>query len=138
MSFSNRGVNAYRNVDVSTSVPYADSVQLIQLLFNGLMTALADAEGHFERKDIAGKNAAISRATKIIVGLQGSLDFEKGQELARNLADLYDYCTRRLLKANLRNDVEGVLEVKGLLGEINGAWEILPMLLNDAPVAQAS
>jgi len=118
MSFSKRGVNAYRNVDVSTSVPYADSVQLIQLLFNGLMTALADAEGHFERSDIAGKNAAISRATKIIVGLQGSLDFEKGQELARNLADLYDYCTRRLLKANLRNDVEGVREVKGLLGEI--------------------
>ena len=138
MSFSKRGVNAYRNVDVATSVPYADSVQLIQLLFNGLMTALADAEGHFERNDIAGKNAAISRATKIIVGLQGSLDFEKGQELARNLADLYDYCTRRLLKANLRNDVEGVREVKGLLGEINGAWEILPTLLNDAPVAQAS
>ena len=59
MAFKNRGANAYRNVDVSSAVPYADSVQLIQMLFDGLMTSLADAEGYFDRNDIKGKNDCI-------------------------------------------------------------------------------
>ena len=138
MAPNKKAMNAYRNVGVTSAVDYADAVQLIQMLFNGLMDALADAEGHISRNDIAGKNQSISRATKIIIGLKGSLDFEKGGELARNLDDLYDYATRRLLKANIRNDIEAVQEIKGLLGEINGAWEILPSLLKDQPIAMAS
>lgn len=138
MAPNKKAMNAYRNVGVTSAVDYADAVQLIQMLFNGLMDALADTEGHISRNDIAGKNQSISRATKIIIGLKGSLDFEKGGELARNLDDLYDYATRRLLKANIRNDIEAVQEIKGLLGEINGAWELLPSLLKDQPVAMAS
>ena len=133
-----KAMNAYRTVGVTSAVDYADAVQLIQMLFNGLMDALADAEGHISRNDIVGKNQSISRATKIIIGLKGSLDFDKGGELARNLDDLYDYATRRLLKANIRNDIEAVQEIKGLLGEINGAWELLPSLLKDQTVAMAS
>ena len=131
-------MNAYKDVQVSSAVSYADGVQLIQMLFDGLMDALNDAETHIHRKDIAKKSDAISRATRIIVGLKGSLDFEKGGELARNLNDLYDYSSRQLLKANLRNDIELVQEVKGLLGEINSAWQMLPSLLKNENVALAS
>ncbi|MAR19157.1 MAG: flagellar export chaperone FliS [Rhodobacteraceae bacterium] len=139
MTFNQRGINAYRNVNVSSAVPYADSVQLIQMLFDGLMTSLADAEGHFERNDIKGKHDAIGRSTKIIVGLQGALDFNQGGELATNLSDLYDYCVRRLLKANIRNDIDGIKEVRSLLNEIKGAWEEIPQLLNkDIPATMAS
>jgi flagellar protein FliS len=130
MAYNSRGANAYRNVDVSSAVPYADSVQLIQMLFDGLMTSLADAEGHFERNDIKGKSESIGRATKIIIGLQSALDFEEGKELASNLSELYDYCVRRLLKANIRNDVQGIYEVKGLMSEIKDAWALVPQLLN--------
>ena len=139
MTFNQRGINAYRNVNVSSAVPYADSVQLIQMLFDGLMTSLADAEGHFERNDIKGKHDAIGRSTKIIVGLQGALDFSQGGELATNLSDLYDYCVRRLLKANIRNDIDGIKEVRSLLNEIKGAWEEIPQLLNkNIPTTMAS
>ena len=117
-------------MDVSSAVPYADSVQLIQMLFDGLMTSLADAEGHFERNDIKGKSESIGRATKIIIGLQSALDFEEGKELASNLSELYDYCVRRLLKSNIRNDVLGIYEVKGLMSEIKDAWALVPQLLN--------
>lgn len=130
MAYSTRGASAYRNVNVSSAVPYADSIQLIQMLFDGLMTSLADAEGHFARNDIKGKSDSIGRATKIIIGLQSALDFEKGQELATNLSELYDYCVRRLLKANIRNDVAGIHEVKGLMSEIKGAWALVPQLLD--------
>tara|TARA_B110000046_G_scaffold186007_1_gene231270 strand:- start:3245 stop:3661 length:417 start_codon:yes stop_codon:yes gene_type:complete len=138
MAVNKKALNAYRNVGVASAVPYADRVQLVQMLFDGLLAALADAEGHIQRKDIAGKGEAVSRASKIIVGLQGSLDFDKGGELARNLSDLYDYCTRRLLKASLRNDVLIIQEIRSLLNEINSAWELLPSLLKSEPVAMAS
>ena len=139
MTFNQRGINAYRNVNDSSAVPYADSVQLIQMLFDGLMTSLADAEGHFERNDIKGKHDAIGRSTKIIVGLQGALDFNQGGELATNLSDLYDYCVRRLLKANIRNDIDGIKEVRSLLNEIKGAWDEIPQLLNkEIPATMAS
>jgi len=110
MAVNHKAMNAYKDVQVSSAVSYADGVQLIQMLFDGLMDALNDAETHIHRKDIAKKSDAISRATRIIVGLKGSLDFEKGGELARNLNDLYDYSSRQLLKANLRNDIELVQE----------------------------
>ena len=138
MAVNKKALNAYRNVGVASAVPYADRVQLVQMLFDGLLAALADAEGHIQRKDIAGKGEAVSRASKIIVGLQGSLDFDKGGELARNLSDLYDYCTRRLLKVSLRNDVLIIQEIRSLLNEINSAWELLPSLLKSEPVAMAS
>lgn len=131
MGFGNRGVAAYRNVSVSSAVPYADSVHLIQMLFDGLMVSLADAEGHIGRNDIKAKTESIGRATRILNGLQGALDFEKGAEIAVNLFDLYGYCVRRLLKASIRNDVSIIREVKGLMGEIQGAWSTLPELLSE-------
>ena len=138
MTLNKRAANAYRNVEVSSAVPYADSIQLIQMLFDGLIASLSDAEGHFERKDIKGKNESIGKANKIIIGLQSALDFEKGKELAQNLSELYDYCIRRLLKANIRNDVEGIVEVKGLMKEISDAWNLVPQLLDDQDVSMAS
>ena len=138
MTLNKRATNAYRNVEVSSAVPYADSIQLIQMLFDGLIASLSDAEGHFERKDIKGKNESIGKANKIIIGLQSALDFEKGKELAQNLSELYDYCIRRLLKANIRNDVEGIVEVKGLMKEISDAWNLVPQLLDDPDVSMAS
>jgi|TARA_B110000238_G_C15900618_1_gene341855 flagellar protein FliS len=138
MAVNNKALNAYRNVHVASAVPYADGIQLIQMLFDGLVDALSSAEGEIERKDIQGKCRSLNRATSIIYGLQDSLDFNKGSDLARNLSDLYEYMTRRVLFANLHNDVNALKEVKGLVNEIRGAWKLLPSLLKQQPVAMAS
>ena len=133
-----KAIDSYGEVNGVSGVNSADNVQLIQMLFDGLIASLSDAEGHFERNDIKGKNESIGRANKIIIGLQSALDFEKGKELSQNLSDLYDYCIRRLLKANIRNDVEGIVEVKGLMSEIRTAWNMVPQLLDDPDVSIAS
>jgi flagellar protein FliS len=107
------------------------------MLFDGLIDSLSAAEGQIERKEIQAKGESLSRATRIVLGLQGSLDLEKGGEIASNLADLYDYCTRRLMHANLKNDVEAVQEVKRLISEIRDAWSQVPELLQQQQVASA-
>jgi flagellar secretion chaperone FliS len=129
MAFRKKGLASYGEVSVQAGTAYADSVQLIQMLFDGLIDSLSAAEGQIERKEIQAKGESLSRATRIVLGLQGSLDLEKGGEIAANLADLYDYCTRRLMHANLKNDVEAVQEVKKLMGEIREAWAQVPELL---------
>ena len=138
MAINNKALNAYRNVHAASGVHYADGMQLIQMLFDGLVDALSSAEGEIERKNIVGKSQSINRASSIIYGLQESLDFEKGAELARNLNDLYEYMARRVMFANMHNDANALREVKGLVSEIRGAWKLLPSLLKQQPIAIAS
>ena len=108
------------------------------MLFDGLVDALSSAEGEIRRKNIQEKTRCINRATSIIYGLQESLDFNKGAELARNLNELYEYMARRVMFANIHNDINALLEVKGLVKEIRSAWKLLPSLLKQQPIALAS
>jgi len=43
--------------------------------------------------------------------------------LSGNLASLYEYMVRRLLLANVSNDVDAIVEVEGLLNNIADAWK---------------
>ncbi|MGV7960906.1 flagellar export chaperone FliS [Photorhabdus tasmaniensis] len=113
----------YAQIDVESEIMNASPYQLIQILFNGALSALRRAIILMEQGNIAEKGAAISKAINIIDnGLKQGLDNEKGGELAHNLASLYDYMTQRLLHANLHNDEPAITEVIKLLTEISETW----------------
>lgn len=117
------GANAYAKVGVETGVPTASPHNLIIMLFEGAMVALASATQHMQAGDIANKGIAISKAISIIDnGLRASLDKNVGGEIALNLDALYEYMTNRLLIANLKNQPEVVEEVYQLLKGLKGAW----------------
>ncbi len=128
-----RGIASYGEVKVSTGVATSDNVQLIQMLFDGLMESLRAAEGQIARGAIEEKSRSLARAGKIVLGLQSALDFDKGGDIAKNLDELYGYVTRRLLHVNLHNDLEALTEISGLMGEIQGAWSSVPGLLAKQP-----
>lgn len=113
----------YATLELETNVMNASPHQLIVLLFDGALSALKLATLYIEQGNIAAKGAAISKAISIIsTGLNGSLDHSQGGELSEHLEALYDYMMRRLLLANLHNDVEIIKEVQCLLSDIAGAW----------------
>jgi flagellar protein FliS len=130
-----RAAQSYGSVQVVTGVATADNVQLIQMLFDGLTESLASAKGHILNNAIEEKSKALSRAGRIVVGLQGALDFERGGELAQNLNELYAYVTRRLFHVNAYNDVSALDEVQSLIKDIAEAWKSLPSLLNQTQPA---
>jgi len=118
-----RGVNAYAKVGLETGVAAASPHKLIVMLYDGAMVALLSAINNMKSSDIAAKGASISKAITIIDnGLRASLDKSAGGEIAENLDALYDYMSRRLLQANLKNDVGAVEEVHGLLSNLREAW----------------
>mgnify|MGYP006140003863 CR=1 FL=1 len=132
MRINHKALESYGAVKVVTGVSGANSVQLIQMLFDGLLESLSTAKGHITHKDITEKSKALSRAGRIILGLQNALDFEKGGELATNLNELYTYVTRRVLHANMHNDLAAIDEVYGLMSEIRLAWDTVPALVSPA------
>ena len=115
---------AYRKVGLESQLDSASPHKLIVLLFDGALIAVANAQRHMENKEIAEKGKAISKAIDIIAnGLQASLDLEGGGEIALQLEALYEYMGKRLLHANLRNDLAALKEVSALLQELKSAWE---------------
>lgn len=121
-------VAAYAEVGIGAKVKAATPHQLILLLFEGAASAITVAKLHIERGEVAQKGKLISQAIDIITnGLKASLNLEAGGKLAEQLAALYDYMARRLLSANLENNVAALDEVSKLLDEIHSAWiEITP------------
>jgi flagellar protein FliS len=117
---------AYKQISVEIAAETTDPHRLIVMLFDGAQTAIVMARTHMEQKNVAEKGLAISQAIDIITnGLLASLDTKQGGELAERLAALYEYISRRLLWANLKNDLAALDEAKGLLGELQSAWVMI-------------
>jgi len=113
---------AYRSTLVHGGVASADPHALVQMLLDAALDRMMQARGCIERGEMAGKAKLLHSCVIIIAELRGSLDLAKGGSLARNLRDLYEYMSRRLLLANVRSDVGCITEVMSLLGEIRAAW----------------
>ena len=119
-----RAAMAYKNVGAQSSVEFASPHQLIDLLFDGLLVALASARGALQRGDVAAKGVQIMRAVRLLnEGLKAGLDKERGGALAERLASLYDYCIERLTLANVRNDGEMLAEVAALISPVAQGWK---------------
>lgn len=134
--YKSSGVQAYQQVGLESAVMSASPHQLVVVLFDGALSALVRARLFLEQGQMAPKGEALSKAINIIDnGLKAGLDMEIGGELPVNLANLYDYMVRRLLHANLRNDVDAISEVERLLANIADAWKQIgpsPSTLQDA------
>jgi flagellar protein FliS len=128
-------IGKYRKVDMHSAVLSASPHRLVQLLFDGAISRIAEAKGHTERRDAARKAASINACVNIVNGLRGSLNMEKGGDIAIQLDRLYEYIARRLIVANRRNDLAALTEVHGLLSELRSSWAGIRAESEDAPAA---
>jgi flagellar protein FliS len=123
-SVNSRAAAAYRRMAAETSVHTADPHQLVGLLFDALLQAIANARGAIARHDIAAKGEALGKAVRIIEeGLKAGLNLREGGEIAANLHQLYGYSVLRLTQANLHNDASALEEVAGLIEPLAESWK---------------
>lgn len=113
---------AYRANSVLTASPG----QLVLMLFDGTLRALATAREACTREDDPRRfevvNSQLLKAQQIIAELQATLNLDAGGEFAKTMNQLYDYYARRLVEANLRKSPEPIAEVERLMGDIRSAW----------------
>lgn len=133
--YSANGTRAYAKIGVESAVMSASQQQLVNMLFDGALSALIRARLFLQDGNIEGKGQSLSKAINIIEnGLKQGLTEGSGDELTENLISLYAYMVRRLLKANLHNDADAIGEVEILLRNIADAWKEVaqPQHLQDA------
>ena len=125
------GVSQYQKVGVESGVNSSNSHNLVTMLFDGLLEKLARGAGAIARGNVSEKGEALGSAIKIVDGLRASLDYDKGGEIASNLAAMYDYMERRLLEASTNSDAEIVAEVVSLVKQIKTGWDAIPADLRE-------
>lgn len=134
-AYNPRAANAYQRINLETSMHTPDQHQLVSLLYEGVLSAIATARGALARGDVLAKCNAVGKATRILEeGLGTALDHVDGGELAGNLSALYDYCVRRLILANARNDDAMFQEVQRLVEPIAMSWKAIKAPVSSSPV----
>lgn len=115
---ANRGLAAYKQTHVQSRTP----LELVVMLYDGALRFSGDARAAIERGDIAARRNALDRTMAIISELQSTLNLEQGGDVAKQLDELYDFMTRRLLDAAIHNTVAPIDEVRTLLETLRDAW----------------
>jgi flagellar protein FliS len=109
---------AYRTTQIQTASP----AELILLLYDGAIKYCKQAQLHLENGEKELAHNALIRSQDIIDELAVSLDFSASEEIAKGLAQLYDYMGQRLIEANIKKDKAPIAEVVAMLEELRETW----------------
>lgn len=115
----------YRTLELKSRVESSDAHALVGLLYEELIRALdlIVVRGK-QGGDLAG-NGAITKAQSILVALEGSLDFDKGGDLAVTLARVYRSARAELSVSTKAGDMEKLKEIRTAISDIAYAWQTL-------------
>ena len=114
--------NAFHNY-LDNEVLTAHPLRLVQLLYRGALDSIASARRHLKLGEIRARSRAITKAMRIVTELARSLNMAEGGEVSRNLARLYGYVLRLLMKANSEQSDAPLAEAERLLGALAEAWD---------------
>lgn len=120
-----QGYRQYSKVYQKAAVTTVDQRKLIVLLYDGAIKFLSIAVNKLNAGDKYEAHTNLVRGKTIVAELLGSLNMEKGGEIAGNLQRLYAYMFNELIDANLHNDPARVTHVVELLKELRDAWKNL-------------
>jgi flagellar secretion chaperone FliS len=110
--------HAYRESAILTAPPE----RLVVMLYDGARRFLHQAAVAMRGRDVPASHERLRRAEAIVDHLRVTLDMEQGGEVAARLEAIYDFCTRQLAEARMRQEPELLDQVGELLGELRDAW----------------
>jgi len=125
MSIRARNIDLFETVQRDADLLSGSKLKMIQVLFESLCAALSAAQGHGFNHVLERKLQSLSRAQRIIKGLQLTLDTNKQPSLGSALGQLYSYMGARLWHANVHQDNQAIHEVLSLSRTLSDAWQKL-------------
>ncbi|MGD9949438.1 MAG: flagellar export chaperone FliS [Desulfobulbus sp.] len=115
-------MNGYTNQYLTNTVHSASPEQLMLMLYDGAIRFISLGIQAIENGLIDKRGYYINKTSAIISEFSATLDHSMNAQLADDLDALYTYMLNRLMTANLKNDIEPLLEVKKLLSELRSTW----------------
>ncbi|MEO7041766.1 MAG: flagellar export chaperone FliS [Gemmatimonadaceae bacterium] len=118
------GYSAYTSKYLENDVVSRSKEWLVPLLYEHLLAQLRRAQVQIQQRDFEGKAASLEKATAIVIELMGSLDREKGGELAQRLAALYAYFGTEILAIGRTLDIGRLTKVMEMASSLHESWVI--------------
>lgn len=100
------GTNPYLQVQnaYATAHQTLPKSQQIVMLYDGMIRFVTQAKQAIEERDIETRYQLLAKTSDIIMGLQGSLDFDQGEEVAQILYDYYSRLDAKIFQVQRQND----------------------------------
>ncbi|TDL78923.1 flagellar export chaperone FliS [Peribacillus frigoritolerans] len=113
----NNPYQAYQQNSVSTASPG----ELTLMLYNGCLKFIKQARQAIHQKNTQEKNLNLQKAQRIIQELMITLNPEAA--VSESMMSMYDYINRRLVEANISNDLAILTEVEEYVTEFRDTWK---------------
>jgi len=116
------------NPYLENMVKTASPVKLVILLYDRAISSLKTALELMEKREntpegLKKKLEALSKAADILATLDGTLNFEKGGEIAQKLHEIYDIFLDDLIVLSTKDHPETLRKMITILEDLRKAWE---------------
>lgn len=117
---------------------YAQATQTVAktrqvvMLYDGAIRCVRQAREAIAEKRIEDRYKLLLRASEIVVGMQGCLDFEQGGDVARMLYDFYSTMDAQIMAIQRTNSVEACDAVIQELKAMRETWDAIDREHNPA------
>jgi flagellar protein FliS len=127
-------MRAYLRNEIESASP----ARILELLLNGALRFMNDAERDFADGRLSEARMAASRAADIVTELSATLRTDLAPELAAALLPIYDFVIHRLLHCVLNDDAKALSEARKTFETIAEAFLIaLEKAMNEGAGAPA-
>ncbi|MGD1066619.1 MAG: flagellar export chaperone FliS [Vulcanimicrobiaceae bacterium] len=109
---------------LEASINSASPEELIVKIYDALLLFSRQAIEVMETqpRDVEGRHRLLRKAQRACALLMGSLRFEVGGDLPRNLFRLYEFWHHQLVGANMHGDPQRVRDLLPMIGELRDTW----------------
>ena len=111
-------VDSYRKMQIET----ADPATLILMLYDRAIVLLDKGKNEIIEKQYEEKGHSLTKANEIIAELLGSLDMEKGGEIASSLSRLYNFVMREIIDADMNLNTNAIDNSRRIVSELRESW----------------
>tara|TARA_B100000989_G_scaffold38977_1_gene24717 strand:- start:666 stop:1049 length:384 start_codon:yes stop_codon:yes gene_type:complete len=117
-------LNKYKDSSINSVIESSDKHSFVKLVLEELQKHLTILEHCIlnEKKTSPQKSKSFSKIITSLMILMNSLDFEKGEPIASNLYNLYDFCRRSVISDYMKLEIDGIKKSLVIVNDILTAW----------------
>lgn len=115
----------YRDIDVAARVEGATPHGLVMIMFDEALKGIDTLSAVEGTNDHVRRNAAQARVISLLHGLESSLDYKRGGEIANNLGRIYREARRLLGPTPGMERGTALVQARDMLATVSGAWEAI-------------
>ena len=118
-------IKEYEHADINSKLENASKHDFIKIVLEELSKNLKSLKYAIENEGKLSKtkSKSLARIITSITVLTSSLDFEKGEPIASNLFNLYDFCRREVLDSYKNLTTKGIDDSINVIDDILSAWK---------------